>query len=1090
MQNSDGRVALDKVKLKDHRRRLGLSQEQMALECAEKGLYVSIASLKRAEAEKRVLYRTARDISLFFDTSLESILKHSADPDANTSLKPASAQIDVHRTVVITHIIYDTALTSTSYEPAEEVRAILSEYSTNILSNTQHGLTLAPNAPQTDGNEPLRACYCAKQLLNVLPALIGRRCIAVITGQNDDAPEQPDCSPQAGTISRYFFPAASDDTTLHPRSFASIYVGDELEPIVTRHLSCQKWSQAPHPELSQFSAVTFEASDDAPQLALAGRQLELYQFRSVLESCKNYHSAQVFCLNGVAGIGKTRLLKEYAHIAKQEQYQYGELTALDVRGLHNAKLITQVVRKLLELDSSKPSSSGFEANSYRRRLSDHENRLLRSLENEHLDEDTQLSFGLMSHQELLDQQIQLCVKLTRHVCQHAPLLLCLEDLHWADQTALDFLAQWVPQIKDLPIIVLATHRPEEAIISAMSHLALMAPLTTVNLSPLTAQDAQFLAQQITGKPEYQQLCIEKAEGNPLFLEQLLRGDFDQSQQLPYTIQSLITAKVDQLEPEHKQAILAASVVGQKFSLDLVRYLIGNEQYQPLELVKRFLISPQGNSYAFNHALLCDGIYQSIQEEAKYELNKKCATWFASRDATLELRYLFRIKSDTIATKLPTTVEQLIKHYRYELALEFIDSALDSNIEGIDHYKTLYQKADIHNKLGRFDLTVTIADRALERAHNPADQVEVLLLKANALNTLDRFDDAMQALARAEEVANAYSMPNKLSRIYYLKGNFFFPKGNIELCSQNHKQALQSAKQAQDVEMQARALGGLCDAAYAGGKMYSAFGYVRECLELCENHELKAVEASNLFMLGTVRIYQNQARQALRDTLNGIELTQLVGHSRAEIVSRLTAAWIYIDMAEFYEAKHQVNTALALAESVGAKRFVPFLQESQARIEFFEGNAAQAQATITDALARIEELGAGKFIGPWVYATAALVTSNSREAKHYLTGGADLLAQGCIGHNYFRFYTLAMESSINRKDWGDLEHYKRQLEQYTASEPTPWSQYYIQRAALYLKAQATEVSEAEVKSLTLMAQEAGLITSIPALDDLIQTRITE
>lgn len=74
MINSDGRVALDRDKLKAHRRKLGLSQEQMAFQCAEQGLYVSIASLKRAEAQKRVLYRTARDISEFFGVSLESIL--------------------------------------------------------------------------------------------------------------------------------------------------------------------------------------------------------------------------------------------------------------------------------------------------------------------------------------------------------------------------------------------------------------------------------------------------------------------------------------------------------------------------------------------------------------------------------------------------------------------------------------------------------------------------------------------------------------------------------------------------------------------------------------------------------------------------------------------------------------------------------------------------------------------------------------------------------------------------------------------------------------------------------------------------------
>lgn len=1079
MINSDGRVALDRDKLKAHRRKLGLSQEQMAFQCAEQGLYVSIASLKRAEAQKRVLYRTARDISEFFGVSLESILLQP-EKLISPSVGRSAGTIDVYRAVVLTNILYEDGVSELNIDAYSEVSTILHEYRLDVVSNTKSGLILSSKTSYSDGNEPLRACYGAKQLLTVLPALIGRRCAAVITGQNTPFSEDEYALTQLGVCASTFFNNGG----------SAIYIGEELRSIVARYIHCQEWDNAPSELSTCFSRLVFECSSEVQQLALAGRQLELYQFRSIIDSTKNYQAAQVFCLNGVAGIGKTRLLKECVHIAGGEGYVCAELTALDLRGIHNAKLISQVVRKLLELDSATLSIDAPEMGSCRRLLTDHENRLLRALEKEDLDEEIQLSFGLMSHHEIVEQQIQLCVKLTRHVCQRSPVLLCFEDLHWADQSALDFLAQWIPLIKDQAIVILCTHRPEEYIIDAMNHLALSAPLSTVNLAPLSLQDAQFIAQQITNKYDYQHLCISKAQGNPLFLEQLLRTEFTDNQQLPYTIQTLITAKLDQLKAEDRLAVLAASAVGQKFPLDIIRFLTGDDQYQPTELIKSFLISSAAGGYSFNHALICDGIYQSIQEDAKHDLNLRCAQWYADKDTTLELRYLFRIKSKSIASKLPTAVDKLIKNFRFDLALEFINSALEDGVEGLDNFQTLYTKADIHNKLGQFKLAAELAEKALAYAASPADKVEALLLNANALNTLDRFDSALVSLVQAEEIANQFSMPSKLARIYYLKGNFFFPKGDIDVCSHNHKQALEYAKQARDLEMQARALGGLCDAAYAGGKMYSAYGYVRECLEISENHDFKTVIASNLFMLGTVRIYQNQSKQALRDTLNGIELTRLVGHSRAEIVSRLTAAWVYLDMLELSEAKYQIHAAISLAKNVGAKRFIPFLQESLARAEYLEGNYDAAAAVIEEAIPQVEILSAQQFIGPWVYATAALVGNNKEVTKSYLAKGDELLADGCIGHNYFRFYVLAMESCIRWQMWAELDYYKQQLIDYTREEPTPWSQYYIQRATLILKSQTEDVSQGDVRSLILQAQEAGLLSSVNALSALLESKLEQ
>lgn len=167
-----------------------------------------------------------------------------------------------------------------------------------------------------------------------------------------------------------------------------------------------------------------------------------------------------------------------------------------------------------------------------------------------------------------------------------------------------------------------------------------------------------------------------------------------------------------------------------------------------------------------------------------------------------------------------------------------------------------------------------------------------------------------------------------------------------------------------------------------------------------------------------------------------------------------------------------------------------MQESLARVEYLDGNYDAAAAVIEEAISQVEILSAQQFIGPWVYATAALVGDNKEVTKSYLAKGDELLAGGCIGHNYFRFYVLAMESCIRWQMWAELDYYKQQLIDYTREEPTPWSQYYIQRATLILKSQTEDVSQGDVRSLILQAQEAGLLSSVNALSALLESKLEQ
>ena len=324
----------------------------------------------------------------------------------------------------------------------------------------------------------------------------------------------------------------------------------------------------------------------------------------------------------------------------------------------------------------------------------------------------------------------------------------------------------------------------------------------------------------------------------------------------------------------------------------------------------------------------------------------------------------------------------------------------------------------------------------------------------------------------------------MAKIYHLKGNFHFPRGDVETCINYHEKSLTFAKKIADPELEASALGGLGDAAYAQGKMYSAYDYLRRCLQCCQTHGLQHIEAPNLFMLGTVRIYQNQFQQALEDTLRAIQLAQRVGHKRAEIVARLTVGWIYLDALRLTEAAEHVEAGIALAHEIGAQRFVPFLEESQARLAFYRREHVQAQTIIADALNKVETLRAESFIGPWLLGTQALVADDMAFGERRIARGQQLLAQGCIGHNYFRFHVAAMEFGIRHQRPDIIARHQESLAQFTKMEATPWSDFYINRAGLIVGAMQGEVVDDDRRQRLLnQGQESGLISALAALEDM-------
>ena len=180
-------------------------------------------------------------------------------------------------------------------------------------------------------------------------------------------------------------------------------------------------------------------------------------------------------------------------------------------------------------------------------------------------------------------------------------MLVWEDLQWADPSSLALLESLLPSIRQSPVLLLLVYRPrrESRVWSLHQKISQLLPEahTSIELPPLSLEESQELLRNLLGNCEIPekscQLLISKAEGNPFYIEEVIRSLIDrglivpagngqhwqvtagiEAIQIPDTLQGVIMARIDRLPPELKRVLQVAAVIGRNFSYEVLAGVIG------------------------------------------------------------------------------------------------------------------------------------------------------------------------------------------------------------------------------------------------------------------------------------------------------------------------------------------------------------------------------------------------------------------------------------------------------------------------------------------------------------------------------------
>jgi class 3 adenylate cyclase len=601
-----------------------------------------------------------------------------------------------------------------------------------------------------------------------------------------------------------------------------------------------------------------------------------------------------------------------------------------------------------------------------------------------------------------------------------PVLLCAEDIHWADAATLDLLSALAGDGEVLPLMILTTSRHLDPKPDALGRVV-------VNLTPLDQVSAREFVLRAAGPPPLDEstvdMVVSVAEGIPLYLEELARAAnsaggvrvFKPGAPLPARLAFVMQARIDRL-PGLRQIVQTASILGRDFSVDVLRWLVEDPAVLP-EAVTRIVDEglwerQQGGEMAlrFKHVLIHEAVYSSLLAGDRRHLHSRVA--------------------DILQTQFAdhATVTQDIVGHHLAVALRHNESAACY----LTAASTAAARGAFPDAAAHCGEGIAQAKRAPASAESRAllRQLFVLLGLAKTATSGYAADEVEAAYESARALCAADDDPATLFPIVRGLGTFNFVRARFAEAHRLALRCVELATLADRIDYRIEALSFLGYTELYRGNIAAA----REALESCvsmyksaggENFSFPSPQdagTSALALLGTVAWLQGDCRaaeQAIADAQDHAKLRN------RPIDKAYVLAWLSMQrnlQRRFEHARSLAEECVAVSEEHG---FRTWLAAGTMQRCIAMGAAAASQeavGTLSYVLGEFKRAGAeaNSPYFEWGIATGALLTGDTATARESLQRA--LAASEVSGETYLRAELLVLQCQLT----GDPEIASRGL----------------------------------------------------------------
>lgn len=704
--------------------------------------------------------------------------------------------------------------------------------------------------------------------------------------------------------------AAAMLETPRPSSDASIWLDDLTAGLLdSRFHVVRSGDQGPRLERANLDADTTRLLLGQPTPCV-GREHELTALDSLLDGVIDEHCPRAVIVTAAAGIGKSRLRHEFLHrIGSRREPVHVLVGRCDPLSMGVPLFaLADMVRKHFGLQGGDdPERARIQLKERLAALPG----VAVSLECELIGELISLPFpddGLpllaaarQDGQLFRSLLLRALASWLQRLCAQAPVLMVFEDLHWSDVLSVTLLEDLLRSLKEAPLAILALARPE-----ALERFPKLwsAHAQVIPLRPLSRRASERLIVQVLGPrgtPELVAEIVDRAEGNALFLEELIRHSAERSEgQRPETMLALLQARISRLDGPSRRILRMASLFGESFSLAGVSALLDGKlastelsswlavlgrQELLQERVSRALHPEPGASsdsgYRFRHALLRDAAYELLSPDERQAGHRAAAAFLEQSGGATDI----------------VLAEHLLRSAEPRAALPYLKRAADS----------AWSQASPSESL-------RLVEKALAAGAEGRVRGEFLAIRACA--SIYSEDNAA-ALASAEE-ARQYLAPG--SRYWYLSLNTSTVAAGL---TGDIGTLMRAVQLFEGVEPTAEVAVGFGEAAGVVGSMYATMGQrqplerlVVRCRDYIDRHGASTLPLRGLAPLLIPayflhRFFLPQPFSALSSMAQSLEYVERAGELDMPPIFVGAYSKALMDVGRFSEAAERIDRLRAV-----------------------------------------------------------------------------------------------------------------------------------------------------------------------------------
>jgi class 3 adenylate cyclase/tetratricopeptide (TPR) repeat protein len=633
---------------------------------------------------------------------------------------------------------------------------------------------------------------------------------------------------------------------------------------------------------------------------MVGRSRELDQLQSAFRSVIADHELQAITISGDAGVGKSRLLYEFTTWADllPEVWRIFKGRASEATQHVPYALLRDIFLFRFEIAESDPLAVVREKleKGILEFMADDPDAVMKAHFIGHLigfdfSASPHLRGVLHDTKQIRDRALHYLVQFFAAVTREQDLdavVLLLEDIHWADDSSLDALSHVMNNSMNIPLLGLSflrptffERRPDWLAVAHPRHLH-------IPLQPLSQTESNLLLDEILKKatevpPLLREMVVGRAEGNPFYVEELIKVLIDEqailpgedewrvvpeklsSVRIPPTLTGILQTRLESLSPAERGALQCAAVVGRVFWESAVAYLENTPEMAEIpvlvddaldetfqNLLRRELIYDRHFSafagtreFIFKHALLRDVTYETVLKRLRRTYHEMAATWLIEQGGERVNEYAGLIAEhyeragylEQAASWYGKAGEQATTTYAPEVALNYLQKALNLSADSQEGIGIHLKLAEVLELLGRWDEAMLHCQSVLTMGvqdGNLADHTSI----AHAYHSLGQlaalhgdYNAALEWLGKARAEWNVVGDKAGLGQTVNEIGNLYWRKSEYPTARQHLEESLAIAIETSDKRLRGSALNSLGNVAYDQGDQASARTLYEESLAI-------------------------------------------------------------------------------------------------------------------------------------------------------------------------------------------------------------------------------------------------------------------